>query len=40
MLFLSGNYGLASTESVILAVIIAFFTFLQFKILEKRVTYK
>lgn len=38
--FLSGNYGLASTESVILAVIIAFFTFLQFKILEKRVTYK
>ncbi|MFT8724414.1 carbohydrate ABC transporter permease [Liquorilactobacillus nagelii] len=38
--FLNGNYGLASTESVILAIIIALFTFLQFKILEKRVTYQ
>ncbi|MFT8424500.1 MAG: sugar ABC transporter permease [Liquorilactobacillus sp.] len=37
--FLNGNYGLASTESVILAVIIALFTFIQFKVLEKRVTY-
>ncbi|KRL07197.1 carbohydrate ABC transporter permease [Liquorilactobacillus hordei] len=37
--FLNGNYGLASTESVILAVIIAIFTFIQFKVLEKRVTY-
>ncbi|MFC6261404.1 carbohydrate ABC transporter permease [Levilactobacillus fujinensis] len=37
--FLSGNYGLASAESVILAVIIALFTLLQFKFLEKRVTY-
>ena len=37
--FLNGNYGLASAESVILAVIIALFTLLQFKFLEKRVTY-
>ncbi|KRL97796.1 carbohydrate ABC transporter permease [Liquorilactobacillus satsumensis] len=37
--FLSGNYGLASTESVILALMIAFFTFIQFKVLEKRVNY-
>ncbi|KRM92126.1 carbohydrate ABC transporter permease [Liquorilactobacillus cacaonum] len=37
--FLNGNYGLSSTESVILAVIIAIFTFIQFKVLEKRVTY-
>ncbi|KRN27204.1 sugar ABC transporter permease [Liquorilactobacillus mali] len=37
--FLNGNYGLASTESVILAIIIAIFTFIQFKVLEKRVTY-
>ncbi|WP_373418458.1 carbohydrate ABC transporter permease [Levilactobacillus yiduensis] len=38
--FLNGNYGLASAESIILAVIIALFTLLQFKFLEKRVTYE
>lgn len=37
--FLNGNYGLASAESVILAVVIALLTLLQFKFLEKRVTY-
>ncbi|HIW72091.1 MAG TPA: sugar ABC transporter permease [Candidatus Levilactobacillus faecigallinarum] len=37
--FLNGNYGLASAESIILAVIIALFTLLQFKFLEKRVNY-
>lgn len=37
--FLNGNYGMASAESVILAIIIALFTLLQFKFLEKRVTY-
>ncbi|GAW99927.1 glycerol-3-phosphate ABC transporter permease protein [Secundilactobacillus mixtipabuli] len=37
--FLNGNYGLASTESVILTVIIAIITLLQFKLLGKRVNY-
>ncbi|KRM97235.1 ABC transporter permease [Liquorilactobacillus aquaticus DSM 21051] len=37
--FLSGNYGSASTQSVILAIIIALFTLIQFKLLEKKVTY-
>jgi len=37
--FLNGNYGMASAESIILAVVIALFTLLQFKFLEKRVTY-
>lgn len=37
--FYSGNYAQASAESIILTLIIAFFTFIQFKYLEKRVTY-
>ena len=37
--FYSGNYGQASSEAIILTIIIAFFTFLQFKFLEKRVNY-
>lgn len=37
--FLNGNYSLASTEAVILAIIIGIFTIIQFKILQKRVTY-
>ena len=37
--FYSGNYAQASSEAIILTVIIAFFTFLQFKFLEKRVNY-
>ncbi|WP_283680218.1 sugar ABC transporter permease [Lentilactobacillus sp. Marseille-Q4993] len=37
--FLNGNYGQASTESIILTVIIAVMTLLQFKLLEKRVNY-
>ncbi|KRL00589.1 ABC transporter permease [Liquorilactobacillus capillatus DSM 19910] len=37
--FLSGNYGSASTQSVILAIIISLFTLMQFKLLEKKVTY-
>ena len=37
--FLNGNYALASTESVVLAIIIAIFTLIQFKFLEKKVTY-
>lgn len=37
--FVNGNYGLASAESVILAVVIALFTLLQFRFLEKRVSY-
>lgn len=37
--FLTGNYGMASAESIILALVIALFTLLQFKFLEKRVTY-
>ena len=37
--FLNGNYSLASAESIILAVIIAIFTLIQFKFLEKRVNY-
>ncbi|WP_300562003.1 sugar ABC transporter permease [Companilactobacillus sp.] len=37
--FYSGNYAQASTEAIILTVIIAVFTLLQFKFLEKRVNY-
>lgn len=37
--FINGNYALASTESIVLAVIIAIFTLIQFKFLEKKVTY-
>ncbi|MTV82584.1 carbohydrate ABC transporter permease [Secundilactobacillus folii] len=37
--FLNGNYGLASTESVILTAIIAAITLIQFKLLGKRVSY-
>lgn len=37
--FLNGNYSLASAESIILAIIIAIFTLIQFKFLEKRVNY-
>lgn len=37
--FLNGNYSLASTEAVILAIIIGIFTIIQFKLLQKRVTY-
>ena len=37
--FLNGNYAQASTESVVLAIIIAVFTLIQFKFLEKKVTY-
>lgn len=37
--FLNGNYGLASTESVVLTVIIAAITLIQFKLLGKRVSY-
>lgn len=37
--FLTGNYGMASAESIILALVIALFTLLQFKFLENRVTY-
>lgn len=37
--FYSGNYALASAESIILTVIIAIFTLIQFRILEKRVNY-
>ncbi len=37
--FYSGNYAQASAESLILTVIIAIFTYIQFKVLEKRVTY-
>lgn len=38
--FLNGNYSLASTEAVILAIIIGFFTIIQFKLLQKRVIYQ
>lgn len=38
--FLTGNYGQASAESMILAVVIAGLTWVQFKFLEKRVTYE
>ncbi|HBF75677.1 MAG TPA: glycerol-3-phosphate ABC transporter permease [Lactobacillus sp.] len=37
--FLNGNYGLASTESVVLTAIIAVITLIQFKLLGKRVNY-
>ncbi|WP_125771657.1 carbohydrate ABC transporter permease [Companilactobacillus furfuricola] len=37
--FYSGNYAQASTEAIILTVIIAAFTLLQFKFLEKKVNY-
>lgn len=37
--FINGNYALASTESIVLAVIIAIVTLIQFKFLEKKVTY-
>ncbi len=37
--FYSGNYAQASAESIILTIIIALFTLLQFKVLEKRVNY-
>lgn len=37
--FYSGNYAQSSTEAIILTVIIAFFTLLQFKFLEKKVNY-
>ncbi|MCS6105768.1 carbohydrate ABC transporter permease, partial [Clostridium botulinum] len=37
--FYSGNYAKSSAEAIILTVIIAFFTLLQFKFLEKKVNY-
>ena len=37
--FYSGNYAKSSAEAIILTIIIAFFTLLQFKFLEKRVNY-
>ncbi len=37
--FLNGNFAQASTESIILTVIIAIFTLIQFKLLGKRVNY-
>jgi len=37
--FFSGNYAKSSTEAIILTIIIAFFTLLQFKFLEKKVNY-
>ncbi|GEO78900.1 ABC transporter integral membrane subunit [Companilactobacillus mindensis DSM 14500] len=37
--FYSGNYAKSSTEAIILTVIIAFFTLIQFKFLEKKVNY-
>ncbi|MEJ6401191.1 carbohydrate ABC transporter permease [Nicoliella lavandulae] len=37
--FLNGNYDQASTEAIILTVIIAVMTLIQFKVLEKRVNY-
>ncbi|MFT8399636.1 MAG: sugar ABC transporter permease [Lentilactobacillus diolivorans] len=37
--FYSGNFAQASAESIILTAIIALFTWLQFKVLEKRVNY-
>lgn len=38
--FINGNYGLASAEAVILAIIIGIFTWLQFKIGQRRINYK
>lgn len=37
--FFGGNYAKSSAEAIILTVIIAFFTYLQFKFLEKKVNY-
>ncbi|WP_370629307.1 carbohydrate ABC transporter permease [Lactobacillus sp. Sy-1] len=37
--FLNGNYSQASTESIVLTIIIAVMTIIQFKVLEKRVNY-
>lgn len=37
--FLNGNYSLASTEAVILAIIIGIFTWIQFKVGQRRVNY-
>ncbi|RRK09959.1 sugar ABC transporter permease [Lactiplantibacillus garii] len=37
--FVDGNYAVASTESIVLAIIIAIITFIQFKLLAKRVNY-
>ncbi|VDG18503.1 carbohydrate ABC transporter permease [Lactiplantibacillus mudanjiangensis] len=37
--FMNGNYAQASTESIILAIIIALITLIQFKLLAKRVNY-
>ena len=37
--FVDGNYAMASTESIVLAVIIAAITVVQFKLLAKRVNY-
>ena len=37
--FYSGNYAKSSAEAIILTIIIAFFTLLQFKFLEKKVNY-
>lgn len=37
--FMNGNYAQASTEAIILAIIIAIITFIQFKLLAKRVNY-
>lgn len=37
--FYSGNYAKSSTEAIILTIIIAFFTLLQFKFLERKVNY-
>ncbi|MDN6900363.1 carbohydrate ABC transporter permease [Oenococcus sicerae] len=37
--FLNGNYSQASAESVILIIVIAVLTFIQFKYLEKKVSY-
>lgn len=37
--FMNGNYAQASTEAIILTVIIAIITFVQFKLLAKRVNY-
>jgi len=37
--FMNGNYAQASTEAIILTIIIAIITFVQFKLLAKRVNY-
>lgn len=38
--FINGNYGLASAEAVILAIIISIFTWLEFKFGQRRIDYK